>query len=61
MERNRPGRRGLDDDGGHAPQVGLRLPARDFDRIYERAKHDGVSMAERIRRDIKIAEKHTRK
>lgn len=54
MEKtNRTGRPTLDDDGGASTQVGVRLAPKEFDRLYARATKERVTLAERIRRDIR--------
>jgi hypothetical protein len=57
MEKTkRPGRPTLADDGEPSTQVGVRLPAKDFDELCRRASQDRVTVAEVIRRDIRRAQ-----
>jgi hypothetical protein len=52
-KRNAPGRPPLDDDGGPSAQLSVRLPPREFDRLYQRAQRARVTVPELLRRDIR--------
>lgn len=52
---NRPGRPTIGDDEKTSTQVTVRLTTRAFDQLYHRATLEHVSVAERIRRDIRRA------
>ena len=49
---NKPGRPRLDDDPRPSIPVMVRLPARQYDRLYEAAERDRMNIPEYVRREI---------
>lgn len=57
-EPKRPGRPALDADDP-CVDVHLRMPSKEYDVTFERAQRDRVTVPERIRRDVREANKKT--
>ena len=51
-----PGRPPLDDDDESVP-VSTRMPSRQYDEMWQRARDARVTIAEQIRRDVAAAQK----
>lgn len=54
MKRTGPGRPRLDDDSETVP-VTVKMSAAEYDRTYQRAKTERVSVSEQIRADLRRA------
>jgi predicted HicB family RNase H-like nuclease len=52
------GRPRLAEDGSPSVDLHIRLPSKAFDRVYEAAQHERVSMPEYIRRRLREASPH---
>jgi|KBSSwiStaDraftv2_1062776.scaffolds.fasta_scaffold09316_8 hypothetical protein len=55
-----PGHPPLDDEDDSVP-VCVKMPSKQYDDAYKRAKHARVSVPEQIRRDMREAEKRNPK